>query len=297
MSPRPAGRPASATPAVASPGARRSLSAPARCDWLGRAENGVLPTTSPTSTSCVPSIASPTARRSRMDTQAGDVERDAEVRSSSRRSNDEAVVVGTDPNGADAVLVVALPTPAIRRPKPPSARRGAEVAVDPTPPASAERRTGRSASSDRPSRRPSASRRPAPTLDRADRAGDLRRTDRGVEPTATCEPTETEDPPRPGRRAPGRQSSPQRNGRGHASPTSRSWVVAAAYSPDGAWFAFSARPADGSARPRHLRLARRRRAGTAAHDRPRQRLRIMGRGPDPGQPRRRGRPVDGSRRR
>ena len=44
---------------------------------------------------------------------------------------------------------------------------------------------------------------------------------------------------------------------------------AAAFSPDGAWFAFTARPADGSSGPRYLRLAGRRCAGEGGHDRSR----------------------------
>ena len=64
----------------------------------------------------------------------------------------------------------------------------------------------------------------------------------------------------------------------------------AAYSPDGAWFAFTRPPVRRLGRAGHLRLARRRPAGQRGHRRPRQRLRVVGRQPAHRQSRRRERP-------
>ncbi|MDO8485850.1 MAG: hypothetical protein Q7S35_12990, partial [Candidatus Limnocylindrales bacterium] len=136
--------------------------------------------------------------------------------------DDQAVVVGTDANGADAVLVVALPTP------------------DPTPEATAgaspEASTG---SADSPTSSPSAT----PSAPQA-----------SVSPTdlPTVGPSDVASTSLA-------SSAPTASGLPSPEPTSTTAVAiitdvtvvgrSAAYSPDGAWFAFSARPADGSVGP------------------------------------------------
>ena len=136
----------------------------------------------------------------------------------------QAVVVGTDSAGDDAVIVIALPT-----------RR-----TDPTP----------------PSRHPDADDRPSTPVETA---GDRRR--RRASPASTTAPTSARDA------APARGRA---DGDPIATPTTATPTVSpepsvaatlaivsgvkvvgesAAYSPDGAWFAFTARPSDDSAGP------------------------------------------------
>ena len=136
--------------------------------------------------------------------------------------DDQAVVVGTDANGADAILIVTLPTPDPT----PEAIPGASSQASPEPvdsPASGPGTT--------PSAIPSSS---APTDVPTARSPEVVSTSlASTDPTASGllspEPT---------------------------SPVALAIITdvvvagrAAAYSPDGMWFAFSARPADGSAGP------------------------------------------------
>ncbi len=137
--------------------------------------------------------------------------------------DDEAVVVGTDSNGADAVLVVALPTP------------------DPTPEASV---------APGPEASPATPESPAPTSTPIVTITTL--------PSGTPIAIPSADLPVVPSAGPGEST-----GIGSASPsvepgggTAVAIITdvtivgrAASYSPDGAWFAFSARPADGSAGP------------------------------------------------
>ncbi len=140
--------------------------------------------------------------------------------------DDQAVVVGTDPTGADAVIVVALPTP--------------EPAVAPVPSDSAP------ADSPVPSVA-TATIEPAPTPTPA--------------PTPSSSPSASPDVrlPPPSETATEPTNQPSASSSSDAEPSARTAVAiisnvtvvgrGAGYSPDGAWFAFSARPADGSAGP------------------------------------------------
>lgn len=133
----------------------------------------------------------------------------------------QAVVVGTDANGADAVIVVALPTP------------------DPTPQPSTEASAAISpdlstsvASAAPPSASAFASASPMDV------------------PTVTTS-SSPETPPASGEPSASEPASPE-----VSAPTAVAIISdvivfgrAAAYSPDGAWFAFSARPVDGSQGP------------------------------------------------
>ena len=125
--------------------------------------------------------------------------------------DDEAVVVGTDAAGSDAVIVVALPTPEVQPTEATSTGSPAPTAsIAATEPAATPTVT--------PSEMPSES----PT------ASDL----------ATLGPPTESASPGPG------------VGTAVAIITNVTIVGrGAGYSPDGAWFAFSARPADGSAGP------------------------------------------------
>ena len=127
--------------------------------------------------------------------------------------DDQAVVVGTDATGADAVIVVSLPTP------------------DPTPEPSAGESPSASGGSPEA---PSASVASAPSDLLSFPASEVPIDSAGTGLPSASEP-------------------------GSAKPSAATAVAiitnitvvgrTAAYSPDGAWFAFSARPADGSAGP------------------------------------------------
>jgi hypothetical protein len=139
--------------------------------------------------------------------------------------DDQAVVVGTDAAGADAVIVVALPTPEPSNPATPSQPTATDSAV------------------------------PVPSV-----------ATPSIEPTPTPTPTLSPEPSESPERTPppsGTAVEPGDDLLASASPSvepSAGTAVAiitnitvvgrgAGYSPDGAWFAFSARPADGSAGP------------------------------------------------
>jgi hypothetical protein len=133
----------------------------------------------------------------------------------------QAVVVGTDANGADAVIVVALPTP---DPTPqPSAEASAVVSPDPS---------ASVASAVPPSASAFASASPI------------------VVPTVTTS-SSPETPPASGEPTASEPASQEASAPTAVAIISDVTVVgrAAAYSPDGAWFAFSARPVDGSQGP------------------------------------------------
>lgn len=153
--------------------------------------------------------------------------------------DDQAVVVGTDANGADAVLVVSLPAP--------------DPAPDPTPDPDSEASTGPADS-------------PVPPPGSTEPPGAATSPDLTIAPTdapiVTVLPIATDSPivdpsdiasaslaASVGPASP-EASSPE------PSPTAVAILTnvvivgrAAAYSPDGAWFAFSARPSDGSVGP------------------------------------------------
>jgi len=145
--------------------------------------------------------------------------------------DDQAVVVGTDANGADAVLVVALPTP---DPTPgPGASAGAEGSPDASEPSAATPDATAPAT-------PSPSPIPMPATD----APIVPSAAIGSADLASIVPGQSAEP---GSASPGAEPT---TGAAVAIITDVTIVGrAAAYSPDGAWFAFSARPADGSAGP------------------------------------------------
>jgi predicted anti-sigma-YlaC factor YlaD len=136
--------------------------------------------------------------------------------------DDEAVVVGTDATGADAVLVVALPTP------------------DPTPMPSPD------AGSAAPSG-PATTEGASPAATPAAVPSTLAPTELpslSVSPVTSVTVTSTE-PDGSG------LTSPEASAQPAIAIMTNVIIVgrAAAYSPDGAWFAFSARPADGAFGP------------------------------------------------
>jgi hypothetical protein len=147
----------------------------------------------------------------------------------------EAVVVGTDATGDDSVVVIALPTPeptpSVRpssTPAPPSSTpEPTPPAVITTPPVSTPTPTP-TATAKATARTTAA---PTPT------------------PTATVEPTPDVTPPI----GPGLSPSPSPTATAAAALAIVSDVTvvgeSAAYSPDGDWFAFTARPSDDSAGP------------------------------------------------
>jgi hypothetical protein len=150
---------------------------------------------------------------------------------------DQAVVVGTDASGADAVIVVALPA---TEPEPGSSEPGSSPSPVPSERALASDGTASIAgASDSP-----AATLPAPSDTTSDNAIDpvpglLASASPGSEPAAS---TGSEPSVSPG-------SEPSA-GTAVAIITNVTIVGrSAGYSPDGAWFAFSARPADGSAGP------------------------------------------------
>jgi hypothetical protein len=138
--------------------------------------------------------------------------------------DDQAVVVGTDAVGADAVIVVALPAP-----EPAVVPAPSEPAASNSPVPSLETATIEPTGS--PSAEPSAS--PSVRLPPASAAASATTTEPSAQPSATGSPTVEPSA-------------------GTAVAIITNVIIVgrgAGYSPDGAWFAFSARPADGSAGP------------------------------------------------
>jgi hypothetical protein len=123
--------------------------------------------------------------------------------------DDQAVVVGTDAAGADAVIVVALPTP--------DAPAATLTAAPDTPVPNV----------------------PAATIEPIDTPTVTPSDGPAASEAATQEPSPTES------------ASPEPTVATAVAIITNVTIVgrAAGYSPDGAWFAFSARPADGSAGP------------------------------------------------
>ena len=138
--------------------------------------------------------------------------------------DDQAVVVGTDAAGADAVIVVALPTP-----EPSPSPGPSEAAVTDSPAPSVAVATIEPTPTPTPIPTTAPSERPSTSLPTASESA----TEPSQEPVAT--------------ESPGAEPSA---GTAVAILTNVTIVGrGAGYSPDGAWFAFSARPADGSAGP------------------------------------------------
>lgn len=136
--------------------------------------------------------------------------------------DDQAVVVGTDATGADAVIVVALPTP--------------DPTPEPTPDQSAEASPG-------PIGEPSASSEATPTASQPSASPVM-----VVPAPASALPLDSLASSLP---SASDQASPEPTEPAAVAIITNVIVVgrAAAYSSDGVWFAFTARPADGSAGP------------------------------------------------
>ena len=150
--------------------------------------------------------------------------------------DEQAVVVGTDAAGADAVIVVALPTP---EPTETPVSSGSAVADSPSPSLATGAMEPVATPTPEPSPEPSGE----PTIRQTPPADSIAPSsdDLSASPSPSL--------------SPGPSSSP-----GPSAEASAGTAVAiitnvtivgqgAGYSPDGAWFAFSARPADGSAGP------------------------------------------------
>jgi hypothetical protein len=140
--------------------------------------------------------------------------------------DDQAVIVGTDAAGSDAVIVVALPTP--------------EPTPEPTPDATPD---PTSAGSTAPLDSPPSTESPTPVAS----ASAIPTDTPFVAPSDVVVATlaATSEPAASG------SGSPQPDGSTAVAIMTDVIVVgrSAAYSPDGAWFAFSARPVDGSVGP------------------------------------------------
>ena len=171
--------------------------------------------------------------------------RPADVRprpSSTRRTSMHAIVVGSDSTGGDQVFVttqLARPTGRRRRRRPPRRRRPSTPKATPasaSPTATATARRARARARRRPTR-------PAATP----RARRRRPPDRDDDPVGpgipSVEPTDSATP--------SPSLTPEPTVATALAIASGVKVVgeSAAFSPDGDWFAFSARPADGSTGP------------------------------------------------
>jgi anti-sigma factor RsiW len=144
----------------------------------------------------------------------------------------EAVIVGTDASGADAVLVVVLPTPDPTPPAPDVSPAPTDATVSPVATASAL-----------------ATPTPTPVVVASSELSILPSDAIGSDELASLLPDASGVSGSP---------SPEPIASGSQPPAGSAIAIitdvtvvgrAAAYSPDGAWFAFSARPADGSAGP------------------------------------------------
>ena len=228
---------------------RRWRSVPVRSSGSGRRRTAGSPTTSTNDRRrSVRRIASPTANRSTTATRSRSTSRSGRSRSRSRRSRTRRSSSGPTQRASDVVVVIALADHRNRRRRP---------SATPTPAVDARHRRRTAEPTPQP---PSASGRPA-----------SREPTRVRPPPSRSTPEHAADPGQPSRHPSRRRSRHRSSPRTDlvdrpTSPSSQGVKVvgqSAAYSPDGAWFAFTARPSDGSAGPGHLRLARRRPAGAA----------------------------------
>ena len=153
----------------------------------------------------------------------------------------QAIVVGQDESGRQSVFVVSLPT-ARAETQPPKAT------PTPTPTDVASTESPATAST-APSSTPSPVETPAPTPDETATVGPTTEPTQTAEPTQTPEPTPVVTPvPTPsGLETPSAEPTVALN----LAIASGVSVVgeSAAFSADGQWFAFTARPADGSGGP------------------------------------------------
>ena len=261
---------ASCPSCAGSPAPRRWRSVPVRSGGSGRRRTAASPTARPRSTRSVRPTASPTANPSTTATRSRSTSRSGRSRSRSRRSRTRPSSSGPMPPAA--IRSSSCPSRRRTRPRRPSRRRRPRPTATPSLDPRADRDAGglrdrpsassepSESASDRAERHAARShRQPRSSLGRA-----IRRTDAGSDPDPT----------------------PNRRMSANLAIISGVKVVgqSAAYSPDGAWFAFTARPSDGSDGPDIYvwrvgdQLAQR------GHERPRQRLRIVGRRPAARQP-------------
>ena len=140
--------------------------------------------------------------------------------------NEQAVVVGTDAGGSDSVVVMTLPTP----------RPTSTPVPPPTPPA-----TETPTQTPEPSETPAASESATAPASGEPTPPESASTEPSIAPSASVEATPEPTP----------TLTPEPTLSLNLAIASHVKVVgqSAAYSPDGAWFAFTARPSDGSAGP------------------------------------------------
>src|SRR3954453_6526703 len=147
----------------------------------------------------------------------------------------EAVVVGTNASGSDSVLVISLPTAE------PSRTPAPTRSPTPTPKATPASTPVEASVEPSPSSEPSGSASDAP----ATATPEATATEPTARPTATPEPTQTPEP------TVSPTWTPSATLVANLAIVSGVKVVgqSASYSPDGSWFAFTARPSDGSSGP------------------------------------------------
>src|SRR4051794_379088 len=153
----------------------------------------------------------------------------------------EAVVVGSDGSGSDSVLVISLPTAEPSRT--PSPTRSPSPTPKATPTSTPVEASIEPSASTEPSGSPSEA--PASATPEATAPASATPIEPTARPTATPAPTAT---PEPTVRA---TSTPSATLVANLAIVSGVKVVgqSASYSPDGSWFAFTARPSDGSSGP------------------------------------------------
>jgi hypothetical protein len=220
----PIGTPAAVAIASATPGATPIVVGAGNVGWVGTSPDGALAYNVTKVSEVCPADRQPDcAPVAARDSQPVAIDITPKSISQSPIRN-QAVVVGTDPSGGDAVVVIALPT------SEPSATPSPAIAPSPT---------------QGPTDTPTTSEPP-------------------VTPSSSVEPSQTEATPTPVP-TPTASAKPSAAPSVSATPTvtpeptvaaalaivSNVKVVgeSAAYSPDGAWFAFTARPANDSAGP------------------------------------------------
>ncbi|MFL5719077.1 MAG: zf-HC2 domain-containing protein [Chloroflexota bacterium] len=153
----------------------------------------------------------------------------------------EAVVVGSDGSGSDSVLVISLPTAEPSRT--PSPTRSPSPTPKATPTSTPVEASIEPSASTEPSG--SASEAPASATPEATATASATPIEPTARPTATPEPTETPEA------TVSPTSTPSATLVANLAIVSGVKVVgqSASYSPDGSWFAFTARPSDGSSGP------------------------------------------------
>ena len=169
-------------------------------------------------------------------------------------TDDQAVVVGSDGSGADQVTIMSLAgRRASPEPTPSETATPTETAKPTATPAPTDTATPSETASVEPSDTPSATASADPSADPGATEVPSSKPDATPEtpaPTPTPEPTAAPTPRPTPESTPVVTASPQATATAIAIATGVTVVgQSAAFSADGSWFAFTARPADGSAGP------------------------------------------------